>query len=118
MFQTEGHQYKEGECLVFMRTVKDASYWVKVAEQDSSNSGQRNNSKGQMAKSLIDTCQDCGFTLVRWKSLEGFSRSRVNVICFMLEEGQFGCWDGIDCNGQEQKHEDKLRSFCNYPGER
>lgn len=79
MFQTEGHQCKEGECLVFMRTVEDASYWVKVGKQDSRNSGQRN-SKGQMAKAFIGTCQECSFTLVRWESLEGFSRNRVNMI--------------------------------------
>ena len=36
----------------------------------------------------------------------------------MLEEDHSGCWDGMNCKGQEQKPEDQGRGCCNYPRER
>lgn len=36
----------------------------------------------------------------------------------MLEGDHPGCWDGMNCKGQEQKPEAPVRGCCNYPRER
>lgn len=61
----------------------------------------------------------CGFFSGEIGSHWRVSRSGVGRIFWCMLEGDHpGCWDGMNCKGQEQKPEDPVRGCCNYPRER